>query len=115
VRKYASTTVQNLGATKDKKDIHDGRWKLSMHVLDFYNDVELPFPDVKLAGLLCPGGPVCYAIMTGANVCPFPQHSMTCGMNTKLALVVGKLPTILQPKNALLTNTGTTGGSMFGT
>jgi hypothetical protein len=61
VRKYASTTGRNLGATKAKKYIH-GRWKSTMHVLDFYNDVELPFPDLKLAGLLCPGGPVCYAI-----------------------------------------------------
>jgi hypothetical protein len=67
VWKYASTTVQNLGATKDEKDIC-GRWKLSMRISDVYNDIELPFPDAKLAGLLCPGGPICYAIMPGSGV-----------------------------------------------
>jgi hypothetical protein len=40
---------------------------------------------------------------------------MTCGLNTKLELVVGKLPAILQPENVVPTSTGTTGGSMFGT
>jgi hypothetical protein len=67
VRKYASTTVRNLGATKDEKDIR-GRWKSSTRVSDVYNDVELPFPDAKLAGLLCPGGPIRYAIMPGSGV-----------------------------------------------
>jgi hypothetical protein len=67
VRKYASTTVRNLGASKDEKDIQ-GRWKSSTRVSDVYDDVELPFPDAKLAGLLCPGGPVCYSIMPGSGV-----------------------------------------------
>jgi hypothetical protein len=67
VRKYASTTVRNLGATKDEKDIR-GRWKSSTRVSDVYDDVELPFPDAKLAGLLCPGGPIRYAIMPGSGV-----------------------------------------------
>jgi hypothetical protein len=69
VWKYASTTVRNLGATKDEKAIC-GRWKLSTRVSDVYNDVEHPFPDAKLAGLLCPGGPICYAIMPGSGVTP---------------------------------------------
>ena len=67
VRKYASTTVRNLGASKDEKDIR-GRWKSSTRVSDVYDDVELPFPDAKLAGLLCPGGPIRYAIMPGSGV-----------------------------------------------
>jgi hypothetical protein len=67
VRKYASTTVRNLGASKDTKDIR-GRWKSSNRVSDVYDNVELPFPDAKLAGLLCPGGPICYAIMPGSGV-----------------------------------------------
>jgi hypothetical protein len=67
VRKYASTTVRNLGATKDEKDIR-GRWKSSTCVSDVYDDVKLPFPDAKLAGLLCPGGPIRYAIMAGSGV-----------------------------------------------
>jgi hypothetical protein len=67
VQKYASTTVRNLGATKDEKDIR-GRLKLSTRVSDVYDDVELPFPDAKLAGLLCPGGPIRSAIMPGSGV-----------------------------------------------
>jgi hypothetical protein len=41
---------------------------LSTYVSDVYNNVELPFPDAKLAGLLCPGGPICYATMPGPGV-----------------------------------------------
>ena len=67
VRKYASTTVRNNGATKDEKDIR-GRWKSSTRVSDVYDDVELPFPDAKLAGMLCPGGPIRYAIVPGSGV-----------------------------------------------
>jgi hypothetical protein len=33
-----------------------------------YADVELPFPDAKLAGLLCPGGPIRYAIIPRSGV-----------------------------------------------
>jgi hypothetical protein len=67
VRKYASTTVRNNGATKDEKDIR-GRWKSSTRVSDIYDDVELPFPDAKLAGMLCPGGPIRYGIVPGSGV-----------------------------------------------
>ena len=67
VRKYASTTVRNNGATKDEKDIR-GRWKSSTRVSDVYDDVELPFPDAKLAGMLCPGGPIRYSIVPGSGV-----------------------------------------------
>jgi hypothetical protein len=67
VWKYASTTVRNNGATKDKKDIC-GRWKSPTRVSDVYDNVELPFPDAKVAGMLCPGGPVCYAIIPGSGV-----------------------------------------------
>jgi hypothetical protein len=50
-----------------EKDIR-GRWKSSTRVSDVYDNVELPFPDAKLAGLLCPGGPIRYAIMPGSGV-----------------------------------------------
>ena len=67
VRKYASSTARNNGATKDEKDIR-GRWKSSTRVSDVYDDVELPFPDAKVAGMLCPGGPIRYAILPGSGV-----------------------------------------------
>jgi hypothetical protein len=61
----ALTTVQNNGATKGKKDIHS-RWKTC--VSDVYDDVELQFPDAKLAGMLCPGGPIRYGTVPGSGV-----------------------------------------------
>jgi hypothetical protein len=68
VRKYALSTARNNGATKDEKDIH-GRWKSSTCISDVYDDVELPFPDAKVAGMLCPGGPIRrYAILPGSGV-----------------------------------------------
>ena len=51
VWKYALTAVQNNSATKDEKNIR-GRWKSSTCISDVYDDVELPFPDAKLAGML---------------------------------------------------------------
>ena len=44
--------------TKDEKDIR-GRWKGQGRVSDVYDDVELPYPDAKVAAILCGGGP-CY-------------------------------------------------------
>jgi hypothetical protein len=66
VRNYASTTVRNNGSTKDEKDIC-GRWKISTCMSDVYDDVELPFPDSKLACMLCPGGPIRYGIVPGSS------------------------------------------------
>jgi hypothetical protein len=58
IRKFASTHVRRSGINKDDKDIR-GRWKLAKRVSDVYDDVELPFPDAKVADKLCIGGP-CY-------------------------------------------------------
>jgi hypothetical protein len=58
IRTFASTHVRRSGINKDDKDIR-GRWKLAKRVSDVYDDVELPFPDAKVADKLCIGGP-CY-------------------------------------------------------
>ena len=55
IRKYASTDVRNKGASKDEKDMR-GRWKSGTLVSDVYNDIELPYPNAKVAALLCIGG-----------------------------------------------------------
>ncbi|KAI2507233.1 hypothetical protein MHU86_7190 [Fragilaria crotonensis] len=60
IQKYAATTfAQRCGVTKDEKDIR-GRWKGSGRVSDVYDDVELPYPDAKVAEKLCGGGPCLY-------------------------------------------------------
>lgn len=66
-RKMGSSMCRNKGASKDEKDIR-GRWKSSQRVSDAYDDIELPYPDAKVAALLCPGGPCKYVVREEANV-----------------------------------------------
>ena len=58
IRKYAATHSRRCGCNKDEKDIR-GRWKAKGRVSDVYDDVELPYPDAKVAEKLCIGG-ACY-------------------------------------------------------
>lgn len=67
IRKYASTETRKRGATKDEKDLR-GRWKRRSRVSDVYDDVELPFPDAKVAALLCIGGPCKYQLKEGSGI-----------------------------------------------
>lgn len=59
IRKYAATFARRCGVTKDEKDIR-GRWKGAGRVSDVYDDVELPYPDAKVAEKLCGGGACFY-------------------------------------------------------
>ncbi|KAI2492284.1 hypothetical protein MHU86_22256 [Fragilaria crotonensis] len=59
IRKYAATFARRCGVTKDEKDIR-GRWKGTGRVSDVYDDVELPYPDAKVAEKLCGGGACFY-------------------------------------------------------
>ena len=61
IRKFAATHVRKCGISKDDKDIR-GRWKGKGRVSDVYDDVELPYPDCKVAEKLCIGGPCFYLI-----------------------------------------------------
>ena len=63
IRKFAATHIRLCGCTKDEKDIR-GRWKSRKRISDVYDDVELPYPDAKVANRLCIGGP-CYYVMNG--------------------------------------------------
>jgi hypothetical protein len=63
IRKFASTHVRRCGISKDDKDTR-GRWKGMGRVSDQYDDVELPYPDCKVAEKLCIGGPCYYVIDT---------------------------------------------------
>ena len=59
IRKYAATHCRRCGCNKDEKDIR-GRWKSKGRVSDVYNDVELPYPDAKVAEKLSIGGACFY-------------------------------------------------------
>jgi len=67
VRKFASSHVRKCGISRDEKDIR-GRWKSRRHVSDIYDDVELPYIDAKVGGILCIGGPCKYAIQQGSGI-----------------------------------------------
>ena len=62
IRKFGATRVRRCGATRNGRDIC-GRWKRKRSVGDVYDDVELPWPDTKLATYLCIGGPCKYKII----------------------------------------------------
>jgi hypothetical protein len=65
IRKFAATHTRKCGCTRDEKDIR-GRWKTRKRVSDVYDDVELPYPDAKVANKLCIGGP-CYYLLPGED------------------------------------------------
>ena len=67
VRKLSSTHARRSGASKDDRDIR-GRWKGRARVGDRYDDVELPWPDVKVAQMLCVGGACKYVIKNDSGV-----------------------------------------------
>jgi hypothetical protein len=60
-RRFASTHVRRCGISKDDKDTRGG-WKGNRKVSDQYDDVELPYPNCKVAEKLCIGGPCFYLI-----------------------------------------------------
>ena len=67
IRKLAATHARRCGASKDERDTR-GRWKGKARVGDRYDDVELPWPDVKVAQMLCIGGPCKYTIARDSGV-----------------------------------------------
>jgi hypothetical protein len=95
VRKYASTHSRKCGASKDEKELR-GHWKKgSQRVSDVYDDVELPYPDAKVAGLLCVGGPCKYIMREDSGVTDqFILEYVTVKARTRVgdqvALVLGK-------------------------
>lgn len=94
LRKFASTWARRNGASKDEKD-YRGRWKIS-RVSDVYDDVELPYPDAKVASLLCVGGPCSYRVKEGANnlsdnwIRAHVVPQITSVYDDDLALILGK-------------------------
>ena len=60
-RKFAWMHVRCCGISKDDKDTR-GRWDGKGHDSDRCDDVELPYPDCKVAEKLCMGG-ACYYVI----------------------------------------------------
>ena len=69
LQKFASTWLRPNGGTKDEKNTR-GRWK-KRRVSNTYNDMELPYPDTKAAGMLCVGGPYLYKVKDNGVVATY--------------------------------------------
>lgn len=66
-RKFAATFARRNGCSRDDVDAR-GRWKGQRRVVDMYIDSSLPFPDAKVAGSLCIGGPIKYVLRQDSRV-----------------------------------------------
>jgi hypothetical protein len=55
------------GCHGEEKDLR-GWWKSCKHVLDVYDDVDLPYPGAKVAGRLFVRGPCKYVVKEGSGV-----------------------------------------------
>jgi hypothetical protein len=64
--KFPSTYARRNGASIDDVESR-GRWKKA-RVSDVYMDVTSPYPDAKVASILCVGGPCKYALKEGSGI-----------------------------------------------
>ena len=92
IRKFAATFARKCGITKDEKEIR-GRWKGAGRVSDVHDDVELPYPDAKVAEKLCGGG-ACFYV-------PHPSVDMAMMNTFVLSHVVPNVRKML-PESACL-------------
>ena len=67
LRKYPSTHARRNGCSRDDIDFR-GRWKRHTKQVDTYIDVDLPYPDAKVAAALCIGGACKYVLKESCGV-----------------------------------------------
>ena len=68
LRKGPSTYASRFGLLRDWISLR-GRWRTSKKQVDVYIDVDVPYPDAKVASVLCgPRGPCKYATRAGADL-----------------------------------------------
>ena len=67
IRKFPSAYARRNGCSRDDVDVR-GRWKRMKRMVDTYIDVELPYPDAKVAAVLAVGGPVKYELRDGCGL-----------------------------------------------
>ena len=92
-RKYASTECRKRGCSKEEKELR-GRWKAHSRISDRYDDVELPFPDAKVATTLCIGGPMKYMadrnVISDNFILTYVSPCISRRFGRQVALVLGK-------------------------
>jgi hypothetical protein len=66
-RKYAATYARRNGCGRDDTDSR-GRWKKRVRQVDTYIEPTLPYPDAKVAAVLCRGGACKYVMKEGSGI-----------------------------------------------
>jgi hypothetical protein len=94
-RKYAGTSARRNGASRDDVDSR-GRWKKRKRQSDTYIDPCLPWPDAKVASLLCKGGPCSYVVKEGSGmsddwILQYVVPRITSRFPRAVALVLGRV------------------------
>jgi hypothetical protein len=94
-RKYAGTSARRNGASRDDVDSR-GQWKKRKRQSDTYIDPCLPWPDAKVASLLCKGGPCSYVVKEGSGmsndwILQYVVPRITSRFPRAVALVLGRV------------------------
>ena len=93
-RKYAATFARRNGCSRDDTDSR-GRWKKRQRQVDTYIEPTLPFPDAKVAAVLCRGG-ACKYVMKGETqiwdnwILAYAVPSIATRFPDSVALVLGQ-------------------------
>ena len=67
IRKFPATYAPNNGCDRDDVEAR-GRWKSQKRIVDTYISTCLPYPDAKVASVLCVGGAVKYKVQGRSRV-----------------------------------------------
>lgn len=93
LRKFSTTYAMRNGCSKDDVAAR-GRWR-KRQVVDRYIDVELPYPDAKVASILAVGGPMKYVVKNGSGIIDdwllthvVPNLSRSTTLSQQVALVL---------------------------
>ena len=104
LRKYPATQARQSGCSQDEMDTR-GRWKKG-RVSDVYVLTTLPYPDAKVAAILCPGRPCKYKAAEGLGLSDpwllenvMPAMAASDKIDNKVALTLS-LPLLWASMNA---------------
>ncbi|KAI2507360.1 hypothetical protein MHU86_7080 [Fragilaria crotonensis] len=93
LRKFSTSYAMRNGCPKDYVAAR-GRWR-KRQVVDRYIDVELPYPDAKVAAVLAVGGPMKYVVKNGSGILDnwllshvVPHLSRSVTLSQQVALVL---------------------------
>ena len=92
-RKFAASYAMRNGCPRDYVAAR-GRWR-KRQVVDRYIDIELPYPDAKVASVLAVGGPIKYVVKNGSGILDtwllthvLPNFSRSTTLSQHVALVL---------------------------